>query len=143
MIQLENNLEQPVKEIMTAQVLTAKTTDRMIDVKQTMIKNHIRHLPVLKGSELVGIISLTDIQRLSFGNTFGENELDMDDAVTNSFSAEMIMHDDPETVDVKTSVRKVAEILTEREYHALPVTEGTNLVGIITTTDLIRFMIRE
>ncbi len=40
-----------------------------------------------------------------------------------------------------TPIREAAEILAKREFHALPVTEDNNLVGIITTTDLIRYLL--
>lgn len=47
------------------------------------------------------------------------------------------------TVTSTTTIKEVAEILSKREFHALPVVDNNNLVGIITTTDLINFLLEQ
>jgi CBS domain-containing protein len=37
----------------------------------------------------------------------------------------------------------VAELLAQREFHALPVVDNGNLVGIVTTTDLINYLLKK
>ena len=44
-------------------------------------------------------------------------------------------------VSPDTTIRETAEILASKEFHALPVCEGDLLVGIVTTTDLIKYLI--
>ena len=41
------------------------------------------------------------------------------------------------------TIKEVAEILASREFHALPVIDGTKLVGIVTTTDLIKYLLEQ
>ena len=47
------------------------------------------------------------------------------------------------SVAPQTSVREVAELLAAKEFHAVPVVEDGNLVGIVTTTDLIKYLLKQ
>ena len=53
--------ETQVKDVMTARVITIDVEDKLEDAMQIMSDRHIRHLPVMDGSELVGIISINDL----------------------------------------------------------------------------------
>lgn len=130
-----------VSRIMTAKVLTVDLSHSLEDAEKLMKKHHIRHAPVVDGEKLVGMLSLTDLMRMSFADTFGEDESDVDIAIYDMLSIEQVMVSRPKTVDINTSIKEVAEILSSREFHALPVTEEGRLAGIVTTTDLIRFLI--
>ena len=46
----------------------------------------------------------------------------------------------PVSVNSEATLREVAEILTENNFHALPVLEGDKIVGIISTSDLIQYL---
>jgi CBS domain-containing protein len=47
------------------------------------------------------------------------------------------------TVSSETSIKEAAKILAKNEFHALPVVDNGELVGIITTTDLLNYLINE
>lgn len=51
----------PVSEVMTANVFTVRPEDSIEDCMQLMSERKFRHLPVLEGSEVVGIISISDV----------------------------------------------------------------------------------
>jgi CBS domain-containing protein len=53
--------ETPIQEIMTEQVLTIDPRTSVADCIQTMTERHVRHLPVLDGNKLVGILSVGDV----------------------------------------------------------------------------------
>lgn len=133
---------EPISHIMTKNVLTVKVTDNLHEVIDLIKKNHIRHLPVLDGKEIVGMISRTDINRLTFSSLF-ENQEGADEAVLEMLSIPQVMTQKPRTVEASLSIRDVAEILTVEEYHALPVVENGSLVGIVTTTDIIKYMLEQ
>jgi signal-transduction protein with cAMP-binding, CBS, and nucleotidyltransferase domain len=57
---------EPISHIMTSHVFTVKETDQLVDVLHIFRKNKIRHLPVMKGNVVSGIISSTDVNRLTF-----------------------------------------------------------------------------
>ncbi|MEQ8324856.1 MAG: CBS domain-containing protein [Vicingaceae bacterium] len=140
MITTDEKLDKSIEEIMTKQVHTVSAGMKMIDVRQNMAKWHVRHIPVLEKKKLVGIISLTDIQRMSFSNTYGDDEMSIDDTISDLFTAGMVMHEDPETLDIKSTVKEAAMKLSQREFHAFPVMDEDALVGIITTTDILKFI---
>lgn len=142
MIKTENILDLPVEEIMTKQVHTVNAADSMLEVRKKMSNHHIRHAPVMKDGKLIGIISLTDVQRMTFASTYGEEEAGADDVISDMFNAEVVMHKDPFTVDVSTSVKKASEIFVNRDFHALPVVQEGELAGIITTTDILKSLLQ-
>ena len=53
--------ETPVSDIMTAQLLTVTPSDNVIECMRTMTEKRVRHLPVLEGTNLVGILSIGDV----------------------------------------------------------------------------------
>lgn len=137
------NKHKPVADIMTTDVYTADVDkDTLFDVKDLMLNKGLRHVPVVHGKKLVGIISKTDIDRLIFSRMFEEEE-DADEAVLEMLKINQVMTHKPKVVHADTTVRKVAEILAKEEFHALPVVEGDKLVGIVTTTDVIKYMLTQ
>ena len=51
----------PVSDIMTKQVLTVNPSNSVTDCMQIMTDKRVRHLPILQGSKLVGILSIGDV----------------------------------------------------------------------------------
>ena len=47
------------------------------------------------------------------------------------------------TISPETSIKEAAEILSTKEVHALPVVENDLLVGILTTTDVIKYLLKQ
>jgi len=134
---------EPVSKIMSAQVVTLNLTHTLADAEAMFKKNNIRHIPVVSGEKLIGILSLTDLLRISFVDNYGDDEGHVDTAVYNMLSIEQVMVSKPLTVQADLSIKEVAEILATKEFHALPVVEGEKLVGIVTTTDLIKYLLEQ
>lgn len=59
------------------------------------------------------------------------------------FTVEQVMAKKLTTVSPDTTIREVAEILSKKEFHALPVVHGQLLVGIVTTTDIIKYLLSQ
>ena len=49
----------------------------------------------------------------------------------------------PLTVAADTSIKEVAEILAKQSFHSIPVVENGKLVGLVTTTDLIKYLLEQ
>ena len=135
--------DQTVEQIMSTELIKVGVKESIHKVRELMDVNHIRHVPVLKEQKLVGILSLTDLQRLSFGGSFNEFESEIDESISTMLVASQVMKSDPVTVTKENTVREVAEILSTKEFHALPVVDGDALVGIVTTTDIIKLLLEE
>ncbi|TYB72550.1 CBS domain-containing protein [Bizionia gelidisalsuginis] len=133
----------PVSSIMTKNVITLNTNDSL-EVAEKIFKEHnIRHIPVVKGSQIVGMLSYTDLLRISFVEAAYEDEQEIDSTVYNMFSIEQVMAKNLVNVNANTTIKEVAEILSKKEFHAIPVVDNDNLVGIVTTTDLINYLIEQ
>ncbi|MCF1751760.1 MULTISPECIES: CBS domain-containing protein [Mariniradius] len=131
---------EPVKEIMTKEVFSVQENQKLSTVLELFRKHKIRHLPVLNGKKISGIISRTDINRLTFGALF-ENQEGADEAVLEILSIPQVMTSKPRVVQQDDTIKSVAEIFASEEFHALPVVENEELRGIVTTTDVIRYML--
>ncbi len=131
-----------VSEVMTSNVLTADRKDSLRHVNSIMKEKHIRHLPVVDNGKLVGIVSKTDIMRLSFGDLY-EGESGADEAMFDMLTLDQVMIYKPVSVQHDDLVDDVALKLASAEYHAFPVTDGERVVGIITTTDIIKYLLNK
>ena len=131
----------PVSTIMTSNVIKLNLTDDLTKAESLFKKHHIRHIPVVNGNHIVGMLSYTDLLRISFADAVYEDEENIDVTVYNMFSVEQVMARNLVKVSPDTTIKEVAEILSKREFHALPVVLDELLVGIVTTTDLIKYLI--
>lgn len=134
--------KEPVKHIMTEHVLSVNEDQSLKEVLSIFKKHHFRHLPVVKGHKVIGIISSNDIDRLTFGALF-DNQEETDDAILEMLSIPQVMTSKPKTVDSHTPIKEVAEIFAKEGFHALPVVDDKELKGIVTTTDIIRYMLEQ
>ena len=133
----------PVSVIMTKDVITLNNTDDLTTAEKLFKTNNIRHIPVVSGSEIKGMLSYTDLLRISFADAIDEDEADVDTVVYNMFTIEQVMAKNLVTVSSSVTIKEVAEILSKKEFHALPVVDNGKLVGIVTTTDLINYLLEQ
>tara|TARA_R110001583_G_scaffold82065_1_gene218174 strand:+ start:224 stop:643 length:420 start_codon:yes stop_codon:yes gene_type:complete len=133
----------PISMIMTAPVITLKKKDSLEKAEHLFKKHHIRHIPIVTDHVIVGMLSYTDLLRLSFAD-YTDNINDSADAlVYNMFTIKQVMKRNIVTVPSSSSIKEVAEILASKEFHALPVVDNNKLVGIVTTTDLIQYLLKQ
>ncbi|MEM7014808.1 MAG: CBS domain-containing protein [Verrucomicrobiota bacterium] len=130
-----------VTHVMTENPITVHHGDPISKVREIFQSNNIHHLPVVSGKELKGMISWTDLMRISFGDAFDQDEKSVDVTLDHTFNIEDVMEKDLRTVSPTDSVRDAAVILSEADCHALPVVSGNELVGIVSSKDLIKFLV--
>ena len=133
---------EPISHIMTKTVVTANENDNLRKVVEQLRKHTIRHIPIVKGKEVVGIISRTDINRLTFGALF-EGQEGADEAVLDMLTIPQVMTSKPRTVSSDTIIRDLAEIFAKEDFHALPVVDNGELKGIVTTTDVVKYFLEQ
>lgn len=126
----------PVSTIMTADVVTVNKTQKLRDVEELLKQKHIRHIPVVSGKEVIGMISRTDLQKISFVNDFEG----LTTAIYDGLSIEQVMTKDLTTVKDTDTIHEVTDVLAANEFHALPVLKDGALAGIVTTTDLLKYL---
>lgn len=131
----------PISTIMTKNVIKLNTSDDLTKAETLFKKHHIRHIPVVNGNKILGMLSYTDLLRISFVDAVDDEDEIVDATVYNMFTVEQVMAKNLVKVSPDTTIKETAEILASREFHALPVCEDDLLVGIVTTTDLIKYLI--
>ena len=132
-----------VSKIMSTNLITVNTTNNLVEAERLFNENSIRHIPVVSGEDIIGMLSLTDLLRVSFVDTYGSDESDVDTAVYNMLTIEQVMVKNIVSVSSTQAIKEVAEILAKNEFHALPVVDDDKLVGIVTTTDLLNYLLEQ
>ncbi len=135
--------QESVGTIMTQNLLTVDIEEDLHRVYDLMRKHNIRHLPVVRDRKLVGIISRTDILRLSFGDIF-EGEERADFGIFDLLKLEQVMASNPKTVTAECTITELGKQFIESNFHALPVVNNEGeAIGIVTTTDVIAYFLNE
>lgn len=127
-----------VSDIMVTDLITVTLEDNLKEVANVFDNIKIRHVPVVSGDTLLGMVSKSDVammkqfcQVLDSGDRALFEELE-------SVSVKALMKK-PITIDPSGSIKDAADIFLKNHFHALPVLDGTRLVGIVTSTDLLKY----
>ena len=131
----------PVSEIMTREVISLNTSDQLERAEEIFKSRKIRHIPIVRNDKIVGMLSYNDLLRISFADAYSGVIDEVDSSVYEMFSLDQVMVKNPVSIAPTQTISELATVFTKREFHALPVVEDGRLVGIVTTTDLIRFML--
>src|SRR6187402_2123485 len=133
----------PVSTIMTTDLIKLTISDDLTKAESLFKHHKIRHIPVVHGGTIIGMLSYTDLLRISFADAIDDDEEVVDTTVYNMFTVEQVMAKKLTTISPETTIKEAAELLATKDFHALPVCEEHLLVGIITTTDLIRYLLEQ
>ena len=132
----------PVSQIMTKEVVTLTTKNNLSDAESLFREYGVRHLPVVNGNQLVGILSYSDLLKISFSE-LSDDEKRIDTAVFDMYTIEQVMAKNPVSVSPNKTIREVTELLAEQSFHSVPVTENGELKGVVTTTDLLKYFLEQ
>lgn len=130
-----------VAELMTTKLFTVGPDDSVEGAVRMLQQRGVRHLLVLDGHDLVGILSDRDLKRaldpqkskrkklLNLGGLF---------FLLEPILVREIMTKNPVTVAPTASAQDAAKLMVSNRFGALPVVKAGKLVGIVTETDLLR-----
>jgi acetoin utilization protein AcuB len=125
-----------VRDYMTTDVVCANLRDGLRQTYDRMLERGIRHLPVVDEAEkLIGIVSDRDLRR---PKSVDEANVAHYFALDNSTKVEEAMSGNLMLVAPDDPVERALDLLLDGRHGALPVVEGEELVGILTTIDLLR-----
>ncbi|WP_296384946.1 CBS domain-containing protein [Winogradskyella sp.] len=133
----------PISTIMSTDIIALNRDDDLETAEMLFKRHKIRHIPVVKEEVVIGMLSYTDLLRISFADAVDESETDVDTLVYNMFTIDQVMAKNIVTVKSVATIKEVAKILATQEFHALPVVDDGILVGIVTTTDLINYLLKQ
>jgi acetoin utilization protein AcuB len=132
----------PISSIMTRKLITVMPSDRLTVVKEIFDTTRIHHIPVVKYTTLVGLISKVDIAQYFKGAGFGNYEL-VDISRLNNYTAEDIMTTGIATLESTDRINVALEVFAENLFHAIPIVDNGGLVGMLTTLDVIKALQEE
>jgi len=124
-------------DIMTKEVVTLKEMDSLEFLEESMRLLQFRHLPVVDGNRLVGLVTQRDLLSISASSLLPAGR-EQSRLLTRKFIVRDIMTRTVLTVGPETSLIEVANLLRQKQLGCLPVVKGENtLIGIITEADFV------
>ncbi len=126
-----------VRDIMQTGVVTVSAGDTLSTVEDIMTLGCVRHMPVVRGGALVGVVSERDLLRASLSNLtgFGQEERR---AFLQVVEITRVMSTPPVIISPEAEIKQAARLLAEKRIGCLPVIEEGKLVGLVTETDVLR-----
>lgn len=116
-----------IQKFMTCDPISLDADKALVDAENLMKQNMIRHLPIMEGDQVVGILSDRDIK-------LAKSIVQAADAI----QVRHVCHSDVYHVEPGTSIDVVAETMAENQYGSAVVIQNGKLVGIFTTVDACR-----
>lgn len=126
-------------ELMTTDVVTLDEGQGIDHLEEAFRVCRFRHMPVMDGNRVVGLVTLRDVLRSS-ASSLSPHKSQQNEFLFGRFKVRDIMVEDVITVSANARLEEVAELMQQRKLGCIPVVrEGTNeLVGILTEADFVR-----
>jgi CBS domain-containing protein len=128
-----------VQDLMQREVATLDAADHLDLADDIMRLGRIRHLPVVEGERLVGILSQRDLFRAAASSL-----LQLRYAAEHDWLAKVpvraVMTTDVVSVPSATSIREAVRLMLDRRIGCLPVVDGGALVGLLSESDCLRHL---
>ena len=131
----------PITKVMSANLTTIQRGQRLSEAYEVFQHSPFHHLPVLDGDSPVGVLSSTDILRLAY-DIDGTDDRTLRAFLDGQFTIDEAMTPDPSSLPDSATVKDAADALSDGAIHSvIVVDERGGIAGIVTTTDLVRFLL--
>ena len=114
-----------IQKYMTTTPHTIGSDQSIAKAAAIMTEHGIRHLPVLRGGQLLGVLSDRDVKLIETFRDVDATKTTVDEAMT----------DQPYTVAPETPLDEVVRTMAEKKYGSAVVVQNHKVVGIFTTVD--------
>ena len=130
-----------VRDVMTSPVISVEPGTLLLDAALLLRGSSIRHLPVLEGPQLVGILSERDIQRCAPSRLIPVTE-DVYNAVFANTKVARVMTREPKFTTSLAPLLGAMAAMQQGRYGCMPVVDDGRVVGILTRSDLMEALQR-
>ena len=136
---MKNAKKGVVREIMMGSPVTLKP-DETLDLANDVISlGRIRHIPIIEDGRLVGVLSERDMMGAATTTIFGLKRKSKS-ALLKSVLIKDVMKKKVVTVKPDTPIKDAAHLMKEKKIGCVPVVNEGSLVGLVTTTDILRYV---
>jgi CBS domain-containing membrane protein len=138
---MKNGKEGAVREIMTGSPVTLKPEDTLDLANDVISLGRIRHIPVVEDGRLVGLLSERDLIGAAATTIFGLKQK-RKSALLKTVLIKDVMKKRVISVKPDTPIKDAAQLMADKKIGCVPVVESGTLVGLLTTTDILRYVER-
>ncbi len=131
-----------VRDIMSKGPVTLKPDDVLYLADEVMGLGRIRHLPVVEGERVVGILSQRDLFHSALAVALGMKPKEKKETLK-AIRIRDVMKQPVISVPPGTGVKEAARMMIEKKIGCLAVVEKESLVGLITETDILRYVVEQ
>jgi CBS domain-containing membrane protein len=125
---------------MTQNPTTLHRNETLDLAESIMNLGRIRHLPVIEDGRIVGIVSQRDLFRSALITALGFGRKTTDTLIK-TIKIKEIMTKKVVTISPEANIKDAARLMIDKKIGCLPVVEGDRLVGIVTETDMLRYVV--
>lgn len=126
-----------IRDRMQTDVIALQANEPLVNAVEATASMRIRHIPILDGETLVGIVTENDIKHATPSALIQGNE-QLYRKILNDTPVSRIMRRAPITVSPDTTMGKLVATMLDNKIGAVPVIEDGKLVGIISELDVLR-----
>ncbi len=124
---------------METKLVTISASERLSMVEDIMTLGRVRHMPVVQGGQLVGVVSERDLLRASL-SVLSEHRDAERRAFLHVVEISRVMSAPPIVIGPDASIEQAALLMADKKIGCLPVVAGDQLVGMVTETDVLRWV---
>lgn len=132
-----------VEQAMTTRIKTVRPDQSLSDVRSIFEEEGFRHLPVMGNDGIVGIITHTDLMRVTYGAHIAEADFEVNNLILESTIVDEAMSKELRTIEPNAHLAEAARVMRKYKVGCVPVVENGNLLGLVTTTDVLTAYINE
>ena len=138
---MKNGKEGVVREIMMGNPVTLKPADTLDLANDIISLGRIRHIPIVEEGRLVGLLSERDLIGAAAAEIFGLKQK-RKSALLKTVLIKDVMKKKVIVTKPDTSIKDAAHLMADKRIGCVPVIENGALVGLLTTTDILRYVER-
>jgi len=138
---MTNGKEGAVTQIMMGSPVTLRPEDTLDLANDVISLGRIRHIPVVDAGRLVGLLSERDLMGAAASHVFRLKQKSKS-ALLKSVLIRDVMKKRVVTVTPETSIKDAAHLMADKKIGCVPVVSDGAIVGLVTTTDILRYVER-
>jgi CBS domain-containing protein len=132
--------ETTISTIMMREPVTMGPDDTLDLANDLMSLGRIRHLPILDGERIVGVLSQRDLFRSTIATSMGFGH-EAEKTLLKTIRIKEVMCSPVITACPGATVKEAAVLMADKKIGCLPVVLEGRLVGLVTQTDILRYVV--